>query len=132
MFGAQLMVLRITWDGGGWHVAPVFGHIPGLDAVDDLVCDPLRVWLAQTTWSFMLTDPPPNASVRFISDGDPSHGCIGVLNQAPGIDKPAIFYQHFGAPLVMNDVAFNPQDGLVRASANEQVEAAPLLAQFAP
>jgi hypothetical protein len=125
MFGAQLMVLRITWESDGWHVAVVFGHVPGLDAVDDVVCDPLRVWLAQTTWSFMLIDPPPAASVRFTSSGDPTRGCLASLDQG---GKPAYFLQHFGAPLVMNDVAFNPQDNLARASAHEQVQAAPLFA----
>jgi hypothetical protein len=132
MFGAQLMVLRITWDAEGWHVAPTFGHLPGLDAVDDVVCDPLRVWLAQTSWSFMLLDPPPGASVQFTSDRDPSDGCIAVLDQAPGSARPAIFYQHFGAPLVINDVAYNPQDGLVRASPNELARAVTVLARFAP
>jgi hypothetical protein len=131
MFGAQLMVLRITWDGGGWHVAPVFGHIAGLDAVDDVVCDPLRVWLAQSSWGFMLMDPPRGASVRFTSTADPSNGCLGVLEQAPG-SKPAYFLQHFGAPLVINDVAFNPQDGLARATANELAGAAPLYEQLTP
>jgi hypothetical protein len=132
MFGAQLMVLRITWESDGWHVAPVFGHTPGLDTVDDVVCDPLRVWLAQSTWGFMLLDPPPGASVRFVSTSDPASGCLAALNQAPGSAKPAYFLQHFGAPMVMNDVGFNSQDQLARASLNEQAQAEPLFVQLTP
>jgi hypothetical protein len=132
MFGAQLMVLRITWDGDGWHVAPVFGHTPGLDAVDDVVCDPLRVWLAQSTWGFMLLDAPPGASVRFVSTTDPASGCLAALDQAPGSAKPAYFLQHFGAPLVMNDVGYNPQDQLARANLHELAQAEPLYEQLTP
>ncbi|HEY7983647.1 MAG TPA: hypothetical protein VID73_05730 [Ktedonobacterales bacterium] len=129
MFGAQLMVLRITFDGDGWHVAPVFGHVAGLDAVDDVVCDPLRVWLAQTSWNFMLTDPPPGASARFTSTADPSEGCLAALDHGA---KPAYFLQHFGAPLIINDVAYNPNDGLDRATVNELAGAAPLYARLGP
>ncbi|HEV2235035.1 MAG TPA: hypothetical protein VGR57_00100 [Ktedonobacterales bacterium] len=129
MFGAQLMVLRITYDGGGWHVAPVFGHVAGLDAVDDVVCDPLRVWLAQTSWNFMLTQPPPGARARFTSTADPSEGCLAALDKG---DKPAYFLQHFGAPLFINDVADNPNDGLDRATTNELAGAEPLYALLGP
>jgi hypothetical protein len=130
MFGAQLMVLRITWERDGWHVTPVFGHIPGLDVVDDVVCDPLRVWLAQTTWSFMLLDPPPDASVRFTSTADPAFGCLAALGQTG--TKPAYFLQHAGTPLLMNDVGYNPQDNLARASPHEQALAVPLFLALTP
>jgi hypothetical protein len=124
------MVLRITWERDGWHVAPVFGHVPGLDAVDDVVCDPLRVWLAQTTWSFMLTEPPPGATVQFTSTANPASGCLAALAQ--GGTKPAYFLQHAGAPLLMNDAGYNPQDNLARASAHEQAQAVPLFLALTP
>jgi hypothetical protein len=38
--GLQLVVMHMTYDSAGWHVTPILGHSPGLDATDDAACDP--------------------------------------------------------------------------------------------
>jgi hypothetical protein len=129
-FGVQVAVLRISWDGSSWHVSPIFGHTPGLDAADDAVCDPARAWLGQTTWSFILDDPPPDARVQQASDATPTDGCVVVLSQAPAAGKPAIFLERFGVLLTVNDVAHNPSDNLPVADSAEQRLAAQLLAEL--
>jgi hypothetical protein len=127
LFGVQLAVLRITHDAGGWHAAVILGHTPGLDAADDLACDPARYALAGTTsWSFMLTDPPPGAQVQLVSGAVPADGCAAVLNQG----QPAIFLQRFGVLLTVNDAARNPADNLPVADSTERDLAQRLVAQL--
>ena len=128
-FGVQLAVLRITWDTTGWHVTPIVGHIPGFDAADDAVCDPARYALAGTpSWSFMMTDPLPGATVQFVSDATPTDGCAAVLTHG----APAIFLERFGVLMTVNDAAINPTDNLPVADATEQHLARHLLAVLAP
>jgi hypothetical protein len=107
-FGLQLAVLRITWDGIVWHVAPILGTTPGLPAADDLVCDPARFWLGGNgTWSFMMSDPPPGAQTQFISDATSTDGCLAVLNPHPPDAPPAVFLERFGVLLAVNVTAEN-------------------------
>jgi hypothetical protein len=128
-FGAQLAALRITLDGAGWHVTPLFGHMPGLDVADDAVCDPARFAVQQTpSWSFMVTNPPPGETVQFASDATPADGCVAVLNHA----GPAIFLERFGVLLTVNDAAVNPTDNLPVADAAEQRLAQQLMAELHP
>jgi hypothetical protein len=128
-FGVQLAVLRITWDATSWHVTPIVGHIPGFDAADDVVCDPARFAVAQTpSWSFMMMDPPPGTTVRFVSGATPTDGCAAVLTQG----QPAIFLERFGVLMTVNDAAINPTDNLPVADAAEQQLARRLLAVPAP
>lgn len=132
-FGTQLAVLRLTWDGGQWHAAAIFGHTPGLDVADDAICDPARYAIESTpSWQFMLADPPPGAQVRFVSDATPADGCVAVLDQAPGSGQAAVFLQRFGVLLTINDVAVNPVDNLPPADATEQQLAQHLLDQAQP
>jgi hypothetical protein len=132
-FGQQLALLRITWDGAVWHVTPIFGHTPGLDAADDPACDPARVWLDQSSvWSFMMVDPPPGSQVRFASDANPADGCVASLNQAPGNLQPALFLERFGVLLTLNDMARDTLDNFPAADPTEQALAAKLIAQLQP
>ncbi|HEV7129646.1 MAG TPA: hypothetical protein VGN32_19590, partial [Ktedonobacterales bacterium] len=127
-FGMQLAVLRISWDGSAWQVTPIVGHTLGLDVADDLACDPAREWLGQTSWSFMLTNPPPGERALFASDATPTDGCVVVLEHG----APAIFLERFGLLLTVNDAARNPTDTLSAADPAEQLLAQRLLAQLQP
>ncbi|HLZ24976.1 MAG TPA: hypothetical protein VKQ30_22885 [Ktedonobacterales bacterium] len=129
--GLQLAVLRITWDGGGWHVTPILGATPGLPAADDLVCDPARFWLGGNgTWAFMMSDPPPGARTQFVSDSLPTDGCLAVLNPYPRGAPSAVFLQRFGVLLAVNAAATNGGSaGLPVADAAEQQVARHLAAQ---
>src|SRR5262249_18792051 len=76
-FGLQLALLRITHEAGVWQVSAIVGHTPGLVAADDMACDPARYALGQTSsWSFMVSNPPPGAQVDFISGATPADGCL--------------------------------------------------------
>ncbi len=131
-FGAQLAVLRITWDQQGWHVTLVFGHTPNFDVADDAVCDPARYWLGQSgTWAFMVADAHPGTA-QFVSDTTPTDGCLVVLDPHPGSDVPAVFLERFGVLLAVNDVAYTSADRLPIANAAEQRMAQQLLAQLQP
>lgn len=129
-YGVQLAALRITWDQQtGWHVAVIAGHTPGFDLADDLTCDPARFALSQTaSWSFMLDDPPPDATVQFASSATLADGCAARLTHG----QPALFLQRFGVLLTVNDTAVNPADHLPAASPAEQDLALHLLAQLTP
>jgi hypothetical protein len=129
--GIQLAFLRITWDNAGWHVTPLFGHIPGFPGTDDVACDPARYWLSNSTWSFMLTNPPPGSTAQFASDATPTDGCIVVLDQQRGDGSPAVFLERFGVLLTVNDVAVNPVDNFPVADAGERQLAAQLEALLA-
>lgn len=129
-FGLQLAVLRIAWDGATWHVTPILGHTSGLPAADDAVCDPARYSLSQNgTWSFMVTDPPPDGQAQFASDSTPTDGCVAVLDPHPGSDAPAVFLERFGVLLAVNQVAAGSGSGLPLADAAEQQLARQLAAQ---
>ncbi|GAC1450343.1 MAG: hypothetical protein PVSMB4_09170 [Ktedonobacterales bacterium] len=132
-FGVQLAVLRLTWDGSQWQATLIFGHTPGLDAAEDIVCDPARFALSQTpSWNFMVENPPPGAQVRFIAGAAPTDGCVVLLDQAPGSGHAAVFLQRFGVLLTVNDEARNPVDNLPVADATEQRLAQQLLDQAQP
>lgn len=125
----QLAVLRITWDGAGWHVAPLTGHVPGFDIADDAACDSARFAISQTaSWSFMVENPPPGATAQFASDTTLSDGCVAVLNQG----GPAVFLERFGVLLTVNDAAVNPTDNLSVADAAERQLAQRLMASLSP
>jgi hypothetical protein len=128
-FGVQLLTFRITWDGAAWGVTPLFGHIAGLPASDDAVCDPARFWLGQGHWSFLLADPPPPGAQRpqFVSDATPTDGCLALLSQ-PG-DPPAAFLERFGVLLAVNDLAESGGAKLPMADAAEERLARQLAAQ---
>ncbi|HLJ79965.1 MAG TPA: hypothetical protein VKT52_00680, partial [Ktedonobacterales bacterium] len=130
-FGMQLAVLRVTWDGVEWHVTPILGTTPGLPATDDLVCDPARFWLGDnSTWSFMMSDPPPGAQAQYISDSIPTDGCLAVLNQHPPDAPSAVFLEHCGVLLAVNAEAENGGSaGLPMANAAERQLAQQLAAQ---
>ncbi len=126
-FGLQLAVLRITHDAGKWHVSAVVGHTPGLDAADDMICDPARYALSQTSsWSFMVTDPPPGTEVHFVSGPTPTDGCVIEIDYG----GPALFLQRFGVLLAVNNAAQNPVDNLPMADATEQAIARQLMARL--
>jgi hypothetical protein len=125
-FGMQLAVLRISWDGIQWHVTPVFGHVPGLDVADDAVCDPARAWIGNSTWYFMLANPPPGEQSYFASDANPADGCVAVLEHG----GPEIFLERFGLLLVVTNGAANPQDNFPVADAAERALAYRLMAQL--
>src|SRR5260221_2590937 len=90
-FGIQLAFFRITSGNAGWHVTPLFGHIPGLPGTDDAACDPARYWLSNSTWSFMLVNPPSSSTAQFASDATPTDGCLVVLDQQRSDGSPAVF-----------------------------------------
>jgi hypothetical protein len=128
-FGVQLAVMRMTYDSAGWHVMPILGHSPGLDATDDAACDPARYAIVRTpSWNFMLNNPPPGAMAQFASDDMPADGCVAVLTHG----QQAIFLQRFGVLLTVNDAARNPVDNLPVADAAEQRLAQHLLALLSP
>lgn len=128
-FAIQVAALRITRDAAGWHASPVIGHIPGFDLADDAACDPVRLALSQTSsWSFMVVNPPPDATVRFASDATPADGCAAELTHG----QPALFLQRFDVLLTVNDLARNPTDNLPVASPADQDLAHRLLSQAAP
>lgn len=126
--GVQLVLLRIGWDGAQWHVAPIFGHHPALPASDDAACDTALFQLVSTTWSFMLTDPPPEASLAVASGATPADGCVVVVRNH-GTPAP-VFLERFGVLLAVNDAAWNPTDNLPMANAAEQAIARQLMAQL--
>jgi hypothetical protein len=128
-FGVQLAVMRMTYDSAGWHVTPILGHTPGLDATDDAACDPARYAIVRTpSWNFMLDNPPPGAMAQFASDDTPADGCVAVLTHG----QQAIFLQRFGVLLTVNDAARNPVDNLPVADAAEQRLAQHLFALLSP
>jgi hypothetical protein len=128
-FGVQLAVMRMTYDSAGWHVTPILGHTPGLDATDDAACDPARYAIVRTpSWNFMLDNPPPGAMAQFASDDTPADGCVAVLTHG----QQAIFLQRFGVLLTVNDAARNPVDNLPVADAAERRLAQHLLALLSP
>lgn len=115
-----LVVLRITWDGATWRVTPILGHTAGLPAADDVACGDTRFWLTNSTWNFMLTDPPGGAAVDFISGATPADGCLAILSRGPGGANRALFLGRFGLLLTLNDTARNPVDGFPQADATDQ------------
>ena len=126
-FGLQLAVLRITHDAGKWQVSAVVGHTPGLDAADDMICDPARYALSQTSsWSFMVTDPPPGTQVHFVSGPTPTDGCVIEIDYGGS----ALFLQRFGVLLAVNAAAQNPVDNLPMADATEQALAQQLMGKL--
>jgi hypothetical protein len=124
--GWELVILRISWDGAYWHVTPIFGHT-ALPATDDAACDAALAQLTATTWFFMVSSPPPGASLAVASDASPVDGCVVVMNH--GEPRP-VFLERFGVLLTVNDQAINPQDGLPKATAAEQQLAQRLMAQL--
>src|SRR5262249_37735284 len=101
-----------------WQVSAIVGHTPGLVAADDMACDPARYALGQTSsWSFMVSNPPPGAQVDFISGATPADGCL--ISIAYG-GTSALFLQRFGVLMTVNDAAQNPVDGLPVADAAER------------
>lgn len=128
-FGFQVAALRITRDQAGWRVGVIVGHTPGFDLADDLACDPARLALGETSsWSFMIVNPPPDATIRFASDATPADGCAAELIHG----QPALFLQRFGVLLTVNDAARNPTDNLPVASPADQDLAHRLLSQAPP
>ncbi|HZC79395.1 MAG TPA: hypothetical protein VE258_16695, partial [Ktedonobacterales bacterium] len=128
-FGLQLAVMRVMYDGAGWHVTPILGHSPALDATDDAACDPARYAIVRTpSWKFMLDNPPPGAMAQFASGDTPADGCVAVLTHG----QQAVFLQRFGVLLTVNDAARNPVDNLPMADAAEQRVAQHLLALLSP
>ena len=104
-FGLQLAVLRITWDSSAWHVTPIVGSVPDLPVAADLVCDPARFWVGTSnTFSFMVEDPPPGASVAFIADANPTDGCLVVLDQHPPDTPATVFLERFGVLVDANSL----------------------------
>lgn len=125
----ELVILRITWDGAAWHVTPHFGHTPGLDTTDDIACDPARYWLANSTWSFMLNNPPPGSEAQFYSDANPADGCLVVMNRGQSAAATAIFFERFGLLFTLNDNARNPVDNFPQADAAAQAMAQAIAAK---
>ncbi len=124
----QAMALDIYWDGAAWQVSPVLSGDPAVSpyssiaSIDDLACDPGRQWLAQNNvWSFMMVDPPPGAQVKVATGTSPTDGCLLSLDQDPGGSfGPALFLEHFGALVAVNDAAAsNPEAGIPLADASE-------------
>lgn len=125
----KLVVMRITWDGAAWQVTPLFGHTPGLDATDDIACDPARYWLANSTWNFMLADPPPGAQAQFYSDANPAGGCLVVMERGQPAAQTARFLERFGLLFTLNDAARNPLDNFPQAGAAAQAQARAIAAK---
>ncbi len=130
-YGVQLATLRITYDAGIWRVSAIVGHTPGLDVADDLTCDPARYAVSQTSaWSFMVTNPPPGAQVRFISGASPADGCAVSLSFGEGTGTDALFLQRFGVLMTVNERARNPSDNLPVAGPQDQALAQQMIAQL--
>lgn len=124
----QLAILRISWDGTQWRVVPIFGHNPALPASDDAACDDALFQLSNTTWSFIVTNPPPEASLAVASGATPADGCVVVVRNH-GTPAP-VFLERFGVLLTVNDQARNPTDNLPMANAAEQRIAQQLMTQL--
>lgn len=122
--GLQLATFRITHDTGRWQVSVIVGHTPGFDAADDIACDPARYALAQTSsWSFIVTNPPPGAQVNYVSDGTPADGCVIEIEYG----GPALFLQRFGVLITVNEAARSSVDNLPVADSTERALAQRLL-----
>lgn len=124
--GVRLVLLRIAWDGSKWHVTPLAGHIASLPASDDAACDAALILMTGTTWAFMVTDPPPGASLEVASGAAPGDGCVLVV--AHHGTPPPTFLERYGVLLTVNGQAVNAQDELPMANAEEQALARQLMA----
>ena len=128
------IVLRITWDGAHWHVAPLIGHTPGLPITDDLMCGPVRDWIAAGSVDFEFT-PPSGAAFAYVSGPIPTDGCALVITGYAGapptfLPPPALYLERFGVLLAANDAAHSLWRDLPRAEASEQALAQRLAAQL--
>ena len=126
---SQPILLRITWDGAQWQVKPILGNTPDLPATDDVVCDTARYWLSNSTWSFILFDPPPGSQAQFFSDPTSIDGCLVIITRGGNSAATAIFLERFGVLLAINDNASNPLDGFPSASPAAQQMAQYIAAQ---
>ena len=128
-FNTEFAVVRITWEGGAWHVTLLLGSTPGLPATDDLVCTPARYWLEHNgRWAFMMADGHPGTA-QFVSDTTPTDGCLVVLDPHPGTDVPAAFLERFGVLLAVNQAANGAGANLPMVDAAEESLAHHLAAQ---
>jgi hypothetical protein len=130
-----LIVLRITRDGTHWHVAPVFGHTPGLPITDDLLCGPARGWVMTGQVGFLFNSL--GGEIEYASGTIASDGCAvvdtGYVGNPPTyLPPPALFLERFGVLLAANDAAHTLWPDLPRADASEQALAQQLAAQLGP
>lgn len=130
-FNVHLAVLRITWDGADWGVAPVIGHDPALPASDDLLCAAAREWLGQGPLHQDVAASSGPAHLAYVAATSPVDGCAVVVT-TQGVPGAALFLQRFGALVAANPPAHNLWPKLPLADAAEQSLAlhiaAPLLA----
>ncbi len=137
-FSFGLLVLRVTWDGANWGVTPVLGAMPGLPAAQDITCaalaNDLDAWVA-----FDVMHPYVNVrnGVRYVSDGNPTDGCVGVVTATsfgsvatptPVIGTSPLLLHRFGVLLAANAAAHALWPGLPLADAAEMALAARIAA----
>lgn len=114
-FNFTLVVMRVSWDGTNWTVAPVLGTIPGLVAARDVTCSALTYDL--NTWVDQNAAEPfvdVRTEVRYASDGDPTDGCAGVVTATrignddtptPVTGAAPLLLHRFGVLLAANGTA---------------------------
>ena len=130
-----LMLLRITWDGTHWHVAPLFGYTTGGPVADDTVCAPARDWLAinsdPVSGGPLVPGGPAltgtTGEILYTSGPDPTDGCfVSVAPSAfasppsPPLLHPATFLLRFGVLVAVNAEAHQVAPRLPVADASEQ------------
>lgn len=130
-FNVHLAVLRITWDGARWHVAPLIGHDPALPASDDLLCAAAREWLAQGPLRQDATASGGPTHLGYVAATSPVDGCAVVVT-TEGVPGAALFLQRFGALVAANSLAHQLWPKLPLADATEQSLALRLAAPLLP
>jgi len=137
----SLALLRISWDGASWHVAPLFGHAAGGMLGDDPICAPARYWITGTSGISSLMQGPVaptgrlDLGIEYVAGPDPTDGCFVSVDPSslafapvPPVVQPATFLLRFGVLLAVNASARQIAPQLPVAGAHEQAIASRLQA----
>src|SRR5258708_12091459 len=138
----SLALLRVSWDGASWHVAPLFGHAAGGMLGDDPICAPARYWITGTSAISSLMQGPVaptgrlDLGIEYVAGPDPTDGCFASVDPPslafpplPPILHPPMFLSRCGVVLAVNAAARQIAPHLPVAGAHEQAIARQLEVQ---